>query len=170
MHDNAHKMLKKLASGDKLTLEQLAQVLQSEAKKLLAEKGGPRSAAAATQQASSLARNHLRPLIREGYVRRVGRGQYEVTASGTLALSGKAKKKVAKKKVAKKKVARKKVAKKKPVRKKLARKKLARKKPARKKLARKKGAGASLHGDLARLQAHLQQLATWVQKVRSRLK
>ena len=165
MHDNAHKMLKKLASGDKLTLEQLAQVLQSEAKKLLAEKGGPRSAAAATQQASSLARNHLRPLIREGYVRRVGRGQYEVTASGTLALSGKAKKKVAKKKVA-----RKKVAKKKPVRKKLARKKLARKKPARKKLARKKGAGASLHGDLARLQAHLQQLATWVQKVRSRLK
>lgn len=144
MHANAQKILKKLTTRGALSLEDLADLLKVEARKLLSKKGGSRSASAAARQASSLARNHLRPLIREGYVKRVGRGQYAATSKGTQAVGAR------------------------PARKQI--RKRAKKQAKKQSPARAGQSVTSLRAELAALQTHLKQLATWVQKVRARIK
>jgi hypothetical protein len=89
MHENAQRILKKIAtSRGGINLDDLARAFQAEAKRMLASKGGSRSAQAVGKQANSLVRNHLRPLVRAGFVKRAGRGAYTVTAKGRKALGG----------------------------------------------------------------------------------
>jgi hypothetical protein len=87
MHKNAQRILKKIAtSRGGVSLEDLARAFQAEAKRMLTAKGGGRSAQAVGRQANSLVRNHLRPLVEQGYVKRAGRGEYTATAKGRKAL------------------------------------------------------------------------------------
>lgn len=89
MHKNAQRILKKIATSQSgLSLEDLARTFQAEAKRMLAAKGGSRSAQAVGRQANSLVRNHLRPLVEQGYVKRAGRGEYTATAKGRKVLGG----------------------------------------------------------------------------------
>ncbi len=177
MHENAKKILKNLGSRRKaLGLNDLTTLFMAEAKKLLASKGGSTAKAAVAKQASSLARNHLRSLVGQGLVKRVGRGEYALTGKKTPTRKKVAKKKVAKKKVAKrkavKKVARKKVARKKVARKKVTRKKkVAKKKVAKKTAAKKATAKAHLgvRKELTEIRKQLKQLTGRVDKLRANL-
>lgn len=90
MHKNAQLILKKIAtSRGGVSLEDLARAFQAEAKRMLAAKGAGRSAQAVGKQANSLVRNHLRPLVEQGYIKRAGRGEYTATAKGRKVLGAK---------------------------------------------------------------------------------
>jgi hypothetical protein len=151
MHENAQKILRKLATRKSaVSLDDLAKVFQAEAKKRLAAKGSSRSAKAVGQQANSLVRNHLRPLVRAGYVKRSARGTYTVTAKGKSALTTK---KAAPKKKAKAKAK----SRAKPKTKVRATRARAKKKTARKKTARKV-APRNVKAELADIRKQLKQL------------
>jgi hypothetical protein len=167
MHENAKKILTKLGSRRKaLGLNDLTTLFMAEAKKLLASKGGSTAQAAVAKQASSLARNHLRTLVGQGLVKRVGRGEYDLTGKKTPARKKVAKKKVAKKKAVKK-VARKKVARKKVTRKKKVAKKTAAKKTAAKKSTAKAHLG--VRKELTEIRKQLKQLTGRIDKLRANL-
>jgi hypothetical protein len=153
MHANAQRILKKLVKKGAVSLEKLAKGFMAEAKKQLAAKRGSRTAQAVGAQASSLVRNHLRPLINGGYVKRSGRGEYTVTAKGrklAVAPAKKAKpKKTAKKKITKKRVA---------------------KKTATKKTATKKTATKGLRTELAAIRKQLKKLQGRLAKITKKVK
>jgi len=153
MHENAQKILRKLATKKTAaSLDELAKVFRAEAKKRLTAKGGSRTAKAVGQQANSLVRNHLRPLVRAGYVKRSARGTYSVTAKGKKALVGAAKAAPRTKARAKPKAARAGTA----TRKKVAKRKVAKRKVAKRKAAKK--APANVKAELADIRKQLKQL------------